>query len=193
MAFLDDIKSDLYKKGASAQMRNASDWFVRKIRSAAQGATGNDLLRDPTRSAIDTVVGRMYFFAYDPKTKDKLPYYDTFPLIFIIDTYQDGFLGLNLHYLNIRDRAMLLNRLTEYRNNSRYDATTRLKLSYNTVSAVSRLDIAKPCIKKYLFNHVRSRFIEINADEWAIATFLPVENFVGASKSKVHRDSRGMF
>jgi hypothetical protein len=88
---------------------------------------------------------------------------------------------------------MLLNRLTDYRNNSRYDHTTRLKLSYRTIQAVSKMDIAKPCIKRYLFNHVRSRFIEVNADEWAIATFLPVENFVGASKSKVHRDSRGQF
>lgn len=193
MAWLDDLKADLYKKGPSAQMRNASDWFVRKIRSAASGVSDRDVLRDPQRSAIDTAMGRMYFFAYDPKTKDKLPYYDTFPLIFIIEEYPDGFLGLNLHYLNVRDRATLLNRLVQYRNNSKYDQTTRLKMSYRTVSAVSKLDIAKPCIKRYLFNHVRSRFIEINPDEWIIATFLPVENFVGASKQKVHRDSRNMF
>lgn len=193
MAWLDDLKADLYKKGPSAQMRNASDWFVRKIRSMASGATSSEVLRDPQRSAIDTAMGRMYFFAYDPKTKDKLPYYDTFPLIFIIEEYPDGFLGLNLHYLNVRDRATLLNRLVQYRNNSKYDDTTKLKLSYRTIAALARMDIAKPCIKRYLFNHVRSRFIEINADEWIIATFLPVENFVGASKQKVHRDSRNMF
>lgn len=193
MAWLDDLKSDLYKKGPSAQMRNASDWFVRKIRSMASGATSSEVLRDHKRSAMDTAMGRMYFFAYDPKTKDKLPYYDTFPLIFIIEEYPDGFLGLNLHYLNVRDRATLLNRLVQYRSNSKYDETTRLKLSYRTIAALARMDIAKPCIKRYLFNHVRSRFIEINADEWIIATFLPVENFVGASKSKVQRDSRNMF
>lgn len=193
MAWLDDLKADLYKKGQTQQMRNASDWFVRKIRSMSSGVSSSDVLRDPQRSAMDTAMGRMYFFAYDPKTKDKLPYYDTFPLIFIIEEYPDGFLGLNLHYLNVRDRAMLLNRLVQYRNNSKYDQTTRLRMSYRTISAVAKMDIAKPCIKRYLFNHVKSRFIEINADEWIIATFLPVENFVGASKSKVHRDSRNMF
>ena len=146
MAWLDDIKSELYKSGASVKNREASDWFVRKIRSMGQSASKNTLLRDKGRSTVDTAMGRMYFFAYDPKTKDKLPYYDTFPLIFIIEEYQDGFLGLNLHYLNLRDRAMLLNRLTEYRSNSRYDMTTRLKMSYQTILSPRRLRLELLCL-----------------------------------------------
>jgi hypothetical protein len=52
---------------------------------------------------------------------------------------------------------------------------------------------ATPCIKRYLFNHVESRFLEITADKWDIAALLPFEHFVGASKSKVFRDSRTKF
>ena len=38
-------------------------------------------------------------FVYDPKTKAKLPFYDTFPLVLPIDTFRGGFIGLNFHYL----------------------------------------------------------------------------------------------
>ena len=31
----------------------------------------------------------MYTFFYDPKTKEKLPYYDRFPLVLILDINSD--------------------------------------------------------------------------------------------------------
>ena len=40
--------------------------------------------------------GNMYMFFYDPKTKDKLPYYDRFPLVFPFRKTENGFMGLNL-------------------------------------------------------------------------------------------------
>jgi hypothetical protein len=52
---------------------------------------------------------------------------------------------------------------------------------------------ATPCIKRYLFTQIESRFLEITADEWDIAALLPVESFVGASTSKVYADSRKKF
>jgi hypothetical protein len=50
-----------------------------------------------------------------------------------------------------------------------------------------------PCIKKYLYKQVKSRFLEITADEWDIAALLPTEYFSGASKNKVFSDSRKKF
>jgi hypothetical protein len=50
-----------------------------------------------------------------------------------------------------------------------------------------------PCIKRYLFTNIQSRFLEITADEWDIAVMLPAENFVGATTSKVWSDSRKKF
>ena len=61
------------------------------------------------------------------------------------------------------------------------------------IAAAAKLDMAKPCIKRYLFGHVRSKFIEIPASEWDMAIFMPVESFVGASSSKVHKTSRSYF
>ena len=141
----------------------------------------------------DLFIGRMYFYYYDPKTKDRLPYYDTFPLVIPIERYPDGFLGLNLHYIHIKNRIVLLDKLSDTLTDDRYDEKTRLRISYPHLQASSRIFEATPCIKRYLFSHIESRFLEISADEWDIAVMLPVEQFVGASTSKVFYDSRKKF
>jgi hypothetical protein len=77
--------------------------------------------------------------------------------------------------------------------NKRFDSKTKLRISYEYLASASKAFEATPCIKRYLFGHIQSRFLEINADEWDIAAMLPVESFVGASTSKVYADSRKKF
>ena len=155
----------------------AKDWFIGKARSAAgyrKNIVGND-----DRGRDSATIGKMYFFYYDPKTKDTLPVYDRFPLVFPIERYSDGFLGLNLHYLSQGERKALLNRLMEFKSNAKIDERTRLRLSYDLISSTKKLASAsRPCIKRYLFSQVRSRFVEITATEWEQAMNLPVELFV---------------
>ena len=52
--------------------------------------------------------GSLNMFVYSPKGRNKLPYYDTFPLVLPLKRYKDGFLGLNFHYLPYAMRARLL-------------------------------------------------------------------------------------
>lgn len=155
----------------------AKDWFIGKARTAAgyrKNIVGND-----DRGRDSTTIGKMYFFYYDPKTKDKLPVYDRFPLVFPIERYSDGFLGLNLHYLSQGERRALLGRLMEFKSNSKIDERTRLRLSYDLISSTKKLaNASRPCIKRYLFSHVRSKFVEVTANEWDQAINLPVEMFV---------------
>ncbi len=73
------------------------------------------------------------------------------------------------------------------------DEKTKFRVSYNFLKSASKAFEATPCIKRYLFNHVQSRFLQINADEWDIAALLPVEDFKGASTSQVYNDSRNKF
>mgnify|MGYP003341753173 CR=1 FL=1 len=70
------------------------------------------------------------------------------------------------------------------------DETTRLKISYNILQQASRYRFFKPCIKRYLVSHVKSRFFYIEPTEWEMALFLPLDRFVGANKQRVYRDSR---
>jgi hypothetical protein len=192
MAYLmDRIKESLAKEGYTSRSTKARTWLKSKI--ANLNPTPQTLLRDRQRLKYDAMIGRMYFFYYDPKTKDKLQYYDRFPLVLPIDQYPDGFLGLNLHYIHPKQRIILLDKLSSFTNNDKYDKTTKLKLSYDMLSASSRIYEFKPCIKRYLFKHVDSRFLEISADEWDIAALMPVSRFIGATESKVYSDSRKLF
>ena len=192
MAYLiERIKEQLAKSGYKPRTIASRDWLMSKIQDLKP--TRQSILNDKERLKSKTILGRMYFYYYDPKLKDELPYYDRFPLVIPIERYHDGFLGLNLHYISPRQRIELLDALSEFANNSNYDETTRLRLSWGKLKNIGRAFKAKPCVKKYLFKHVDSRFLEINADEWDIAALLPFQNFKGASANKVYNDSRNKF
>lgn len=154
-----------------------SNWFTDKVRSAA--GVRKNIMNNHSRSSDVASIGKMYFFWYDPKHKDKLPTYDRFPLVFPIEPYEDGFLGLNLHYLSFAERTAILSGLSKFANDRTLSPGTRLNLSYSLLSSTKNVSsLMRPCIKRYLFSHVRSRFIEINADEWDKAAQLGVEVFV---------------
>jgi hypothetical protein len=192
MAYLiDRINEELSKKGLKPRSGSARDWLRAKINEL--NPTRQSVVRDKERLRDSTILGKMYFYYYDPKTKENLPYWDKFPLVIPIETYRDGFLGLNLHYISPKQRLVLLDALSEFSNNSKYDETTRLRLTYNNLKNLGKAYRAKPCVKKYLFKHVESRFLEISANEWDIAVLLPFQNFQGASANKVYNDSRTKF
>lgn len=154
------------------------NWFTGKARSPLgyrKLIVGSE---DRGRAPTATVIGKMYFFAYDPKHKDTLPVYDRFPLVFPIERYTDGFLGINLHYLIPGERTWLLTKLSQFSSNSKMNSTTRLRLTYDLLQTTKRLaSVTRPCIKRYLFGHVRSRLIEVFPEEWYNAVDLPVALF----------------
>ena len=132
--------------------------------------------------------------------KEELPYYDRFPLVFPFKrgfqrqrAIESGsFLGLNLHYLDPRLRARLMDGLYTISTDKKFDEDTRIRLSYNILNKASKFRFFKPCVKRYLVNRVRSRFVKINADQWDTALFLPTERFRKKSKSAVYKLSRKM-
>ena len=163
------------------------DWFKSKI--AEFGKPGAlDLIRDGKRSK-KVFFGRLNMFFYDPKLKKKLPYYDRFPLVLPLEKYNDGFLGINLHYLPIPLRIKLLDRLVDFSNNTKFDESTRLNVKYQNLK---RVRLIRPTIKRYLAGKVKSRFRRVDADEFTVATLLPVQRFSKASEREVWKDSRKM-
>jgi len=135
-------------------------------------------------------IGRMFMFYYDAKGKDTLPHWDRFPLIFPIELYADGFLGINLHYLPPLLRAKLMNALYATLNNKHYDDTTKLRINYQILNSTSKFRYFQPCVKRYLFSHVKSRFFYVKPNEWDMALMLPTERFVGATRNKVFQETR---
>lgn len=196
LRLIDKIKNSLESQGLPARTNLARNWLKAKVKdiqmpnSSKSGFVNNSKKSRQVGTFGNNFIGRMYFYFYNPKTKDKLEYYDIFPLVIPIEMHNDGFLGLNLHYIPPKDRVILLDKLSTVLNNDSYDATTKFRLSYDYISKARRLFEAKPCLKKYLFTHVQSKMLEITADEWDIAVFLPFESFMKESKSKVWSDSR---
>jgi hypothetical protein len=188
---IDRIKKSLAKEGYSTGTNNARNWLRAKVKDLSPST--RTLMSDRDRLKSNSTIGKMYFYFYDPKTKDTLPYYDRFPLVIPIESYKDGFLGLNLHYIHPKQRLILLDKLSETATNDKFDSKTKLRVNYSYLAGASRAFEATPCIKRYLYSHIQSRFLEISADEWDIAAMLPVETFVGATTSKVYADSRKKF
>lgn len=189
-SLLDKLEQDRISAGVSSHSRESRDWVVSKAREIKNsGFSRNSLMADEDRLVNRLGIGKLYFYFYDPKWKIILPYYDNFPLTIPIDYYKDGFLGLNLHYLSPLMRAKLLDKLQDFASNKRYNENTRLELSYNLLNGAKRYREFRPCVKRYLYPHVRSRFLRVDAPDWEKAIFLPVADFVGASERKVWSES----
>ncbi len=112
--------------------------------------------------------GKMYFYQYDPVT-EKLPYYDKYPLTYVIRTDSDGFLGCNLHYINLDQRDELARSLL---NNSEQ----------------GRISVPKRTLHKYLYTGIRGELYPIPEDEWIDVAQLPTERFLDMRQIPVSRN-----
>ena len=188
----DDILVQGVRQGQiPARTQSAREWFRSKARTQRSARAYPASLMKEGGTKTDSVrVGHMYHFYYDPKTKGTLPYYDRFPLIFMVGPAPKGFYGINLHYLPPKLRAALMDNLYKITSNKRYDENTKLRISYDILKGASKYRYFKPTFKHYLNEHVNSQFLKIDSAEWDIALFLPTERFEKANKSRVFADSR---
>jgi len=169
-------------------------WYQTQVKALAAAATKpSKLMQNAPDLTTRIMPGNLYMFFYDPKLKDKLPYYDMFPLVLPFRKVTGGFYGINLHYLPYPLRFKLLGALQEYALDSTMSEDNRVSVTWNTLLSMSRVAPVKACVKHYLDSQVQSRFLNIKYPDWVTASLLPVERFVGASKQQVWQDSREMF
>lgn len=193
------ILTTLSEEKAAAQYptmsRESLRWLLQKVAA----------LRNPTRLSVPItkekdrwtrpgdrqkfLMGGMYYFVYDPKGKDNLPYYDRFPLVLPLKRQTDGFIGLNLHYLPLRYRVLFLKKLLNFAIYNDDDEIKRIRITYQILDASSKLKEFRPCIKHYLYSHIKSRILAVEPNEWDIATYLPIHQFKKAQPKEVWQDS----
>ena len=186
------LELEAFRKGITPRTAESRDWFRRRVQSIRRVNRSQLMKEEPIQLKNQFVPGAMVMFFYDPKLKKTLPYYDSFPLVIVLDKAEGGFLGLNLHYLPPTLRAKFLDALLEVASDTKYNDQTKFDITYNLLKRASRYKYFKPCIKHYLTDHLRSRFGFIPAPEWEIATFLPTADWQKASGSAVYKDSRAM-
>ena len=187
-----NLEQQAFKAGITPRTQQSREWF-RKKAAGLRRINRNALMREKELiSSPKHIIGSMQMFFYDPKTKDTLPYYDTFPLSIIIGPADGGFMGLNLHYLPPILRAKFLDSLLDLASNKTYDEDTKFNIRYSMLKRAAKFRYFKPCIKHYLSSNVRSRFSTVTATEWEIATFLPTAQWKKSNSSNVYSQSRRM-
>ena len=184
----------LTQQKTAAQLQSMTQesykWLLKKIaelRNPSSIPAG--IKRENWRNANRLVLGGLYCYYYDPKTKDDLPYYDRFPLVLVLERYNDGFLGLNLHYLPVKYRIAFLDKLMGYASYNDEDEVKRMRVTYDILNASRRFREFKPCIKRYLTTHIKSRILTIQPGEWDVAVMLPMHQFKGAKPQQVWQES----
>ena len=152
------------------------EWFAKVVR------------KEKTIRNIDAVAGElkakrikegeMFTYTYDPKLKDKLAFYDTFPLVIVLEITNDGWFGANLHYLPPKVRATLL-----------YEIGYNNKKPNQIVSMLNSNPLTKACMKRYLAKHLVDIPRVVPKEQWDLAVQIPFENFEKAAAKEVWKNS----
>ena len=170
-----DASAQGAKMSKAKQAKKSAAWFKTKVADSAKGFKPGAL-----------APGKMFTFGYDAKLKAILPYWDKFPLIVVLDTYKDGFLGLNFHYLSPIDRQKFFTKILKFSNQKGDPMDFTDKAIFNiSWDAVKNIKHADKMIHKYLYGHVRTSLLEAPPNEWENVIFLPYQRFVGASAKSV--------
>ena len=152
---------------ATAGEKKSLAWYKGKVKqlAASYEETPEKMLRQEKRDARDLAQdenllrktvkeGHLYFFEYKAMSK-WLPYYDKFPLVYVIKQDGEGFYGANLHYIKPKKRVKIIQKLER-----------------------GLIDMPKTLVHKYLYNHCKSKFLDLAIEEWETSIFLPVEDFI---------------
>lgn len=191
-SFFAKIQEELRANKFRARSQASRTWFQNRLKNISN-VNRSALLRDSSliiRKA--PAIGSMMMYVYSAQGKDTLEYWDKFPLTICIQPEEEGFSGLNLHYCAPPLRALLLSRLYDITTNKRFDETTKIKASYEILKGSQKYRQFRPMWHRYRFDCVQTPYSIVPASDWEMAVFLPSEQFTGASKEKVWRDSQRM-
>ena len=183
------LEFEAFRAGITPRTKESMNWFRQKAQAMGKVSRAALMKEEPVELKSRGIAGNMYMYFYDPKTKEKLPYYDSFPLVVVVGPAPGGFAGINLHYLNYNVRAQFLDELMGLGPSNPRENSRLRKIRYNLLKSTRKFKEFKPCFKHYLGKHVKSQFALVPMTEWEIAIFLPIEQFKKKGKQAVWRES----
>lgn len=186
---------DIVKKNPNYSSKNSWNWYQINVRQlgeakALTNAPMGLFTANQTMLVQKLIPGWLHMFFYSPKGKDKLPYWDRFPLVIPFRATSTHFWGLNIHYLPMKHRMLLMNKLLQFTSDKTMSERTKLMVSWRLLSNISKFPEVAPCVKQYIIGNVKSKYLRIKAEDWMIAASLPVERFTGANAQAVWKQSR---
>ncbi len=167
-------------------------WFQQQaLLLKKQGIISSKVYKNSGRIATKMQPGNLYMFFYDPKHKETLAHYDRFPLVFPFERTENGFMGLNMHYLSYKLRVGVLDNLMRFKTTKGIDEKTRLRYSYSMLHGIAKFRLAQHCVKHYLNDHIMTQLKIIEPTDWMTAMMLPVESFAKATTTQVWKTTGG--
>ena len=160
-------------------------WYRQKVQELLPKPQVRQMIREGIKTQKVTVrpnFGMMNLFYYRPKGAEKLPYYDVFPLVIPLGRrLNNGFVGINFHYLSVPQRWLLLERLSMFQMPSELDAFDSEEGGGDVMalfwSKIRRKRGVKPIVRRYLTKYIQTRFLKIELSEMLIALAIPMERF----------------
>lgn len=185
-----DLLSDIAKE---SKKKSSIKWYQGILAlSGGQEFYNNNEVAAVVRQGNKPYVGGIFQYVYDAKTKDKLKYWDKFPIVIPIEFYDDGFLGLNLHYMPPKIRIKILDKLMSYQKTIKTGTNGKrvyMQLSYEMLKGLHHIPGFDFMIKRYLYNHIRSKMMRIGSKYWKDVAYLPTQRFEKASETTVWADA----
>ena len=187
---LTDLTSQRSGLGYHRYTQESLRWFTSKINNLRNPiALANQIRKETDRYTNRFVIGGLYYYYYHAKTAEQLSYWDAFPLVIPLERYNDGFLGLNLHYLPPRIRAGFMDKLMSKALVNESDDPIKVRISYEILNSTRRYKEFKPCLKRYLYSGIKSKILKVQPEEWETAVMLPTQQFQKARAQEVWKDS----
>ena len=179
IGIFDELREEAH--GRELSMR----WYRQKVQELLPKPQVRQMIREGIKTQKVTVrpnFGMMNLFYYRPKGAEKLPYYDIFPLVIPLGRrLNDGFVGINFHYLSVPQRWLLLERLSMFQVPSELDAFDTEEDAGDVMalfwSKIRRKRGVKPIVRRYLTKYINSYFLKIELSEMLIALAIPMERF----------------
>lgn len=175
----------------AGDVNRSQQWYQSQVKNLQNmsGSVSTMLSGQAKNLRSNIKFGELYLFQYDALHQDTLPYWDAMPLVFPFAPAQGGFLGLNLHYLPYGLRFQLMGALIDVTHQTA-NQNKQVQLSWQLLNSSSKFSGVQACVKHYLKSQMRSRFLNIPQEQWLSASMMPLEQFQGADKAAVWRQSR---
>ena len=126
------------------------------------------------------IPGKLLHFRYEAKHREKI--FDRNPLVICLGPSKKfpktHFLGINIHWLPMRDRVAIASFFLELRRKRKG------KLVYEDIKPFINKFKGHPALRMYIISHVSNKVIEIPDDEmYLVAAGLPTEMFTSYAKA----------
>lgn len=146
-------------KSEAGNKNRSRDWYrgtLAQVLQNYQGPEYDDPDSDRDQSG-PAEAGEMYFFNYIATKPNRLKYYDQFPVTYIINTFPDGFLGANLHYLAPK---------------------LRQGVALSLLNSGDGVVVPNKTLHRYYFGGIQGGMMRVPEAEMADVSLLPTEKFV---------------